>query len=329
MAFYAIGAAIGIVVAPIGWVVLFAGLVAAGELSERRVARALLAADESGTASGITRCETPLAASHIATAIVLALGTVMIGIFAESHYRILPLCLLAVAIFDVAVTGHQILKLMLTRQIIFLGAVIAITLYDVLGSDQMTPWAIAAEILPLLLLAVVVFTVSAERARDYRDQLRRELQLADARDEAQRLNATKNNLIATVSHELRTQLNGVLGMAQILLTTQLTDAQRQQAEVIAESGRCLNTLLNDLLDFAKLDAGKMTIEPIPGDLSSAVGHIARLFDPLAVEKASPNATPMPTTCCTSPARRSMTARSNPNSLPPASASPESLTSARG
>ena len=100
-----------------------------------------------------------------------------------------------------------------------------------------------------------MLSAAQARASAYRERLRRENQLADTRDAAEQANARKSSFIATISHELRTQLNGVVGMAQNFLNTDLTPNERQQAEIISESGRSLNTLRDSILDLAKLEAG--------------------------------------------------------------------------
>ncbi len=141
-----------------------------------------------------------------------------------------------------------------------------------------------AEFLAILLLACATLTVARARRVSQERQLRHEAELADSRARSIGELEAKSRFIATVSHELRTSLNGVLGMAQTLLSTDLTPRQRQQAEVIAESGRSLNTLLNDILDYSKLEVGKLTIETQPEDLRQSVEHIAWLYGPAASEK---------------------------------------------
>jgi signal transduction histidine kinase len=73
-------------------------------------------------------------------------------------------------------------------------------------------------------------------------------------------------------------------MTQTLLISDLAPAQRTQVEVISDSGRTLNTLLNDLLDYAKLEAGKLTIEPTLKDPRRAVEQVIKLYEQVAVEK---------------------------------------------
>ncbi len=109
-----------------------------------------------------------------------------------------------------------------------------------------------------------------------------ELKTALARAEAGTL--AKAQFLATMSHEIRTPLNGVLGMAQSLLSDALSPAQRDKVTIIVESGASLTALLNDVLDISKIEAGKLEIAPVPGDLLHTVSRTLQLFDAQAEEK---------------------------------------------
>ncbi|MGB8366361.1 MAG: ATP-binding protein [Rhizomicrobium sp.] len=98
--------------------------------------------------------------------------------------------------------------------------------------------------------------------------------LKNARDEAQSANRAKSDFLALMSHELRTPLNGIMGMAQVLANTKLDDDQRRHLDVIGQASETLLVLLNDLLDLAKAESGRMTLEPRPTVLSSFVQQIA-------------------------------------------------------
>ncbi len=284
VAFYVLAAAIGVAFVPVLWAVLCLGLIAVAEFAEHRAARALLAADGPGTGAAESRRASALAAAHIATASAVALALATIWVFTGPAAKVLPLSLLAIAVLYVTRAGYQVYGLMMLRQALYMGTAVAMTLRDLVLADSVTLQALGAGLLPVVLLAVVVLSISHTCARAYRGQLRRKHQLAEARDAAERDIAAKSSFIATISHELRTPLNGVLGMAQTLLSTALTPGQRQQVEVISESGRTLNTLLNDILDYAKLEAGKLAIEPKQEDPRLTAEHIARLYGVLAADK---------------------------------------------
>ena len=282
--FYGLAAAIGAAFVPVAWAALCLGLIAVAEFAERRAARALLAADGPGTGAAESRRTSALAVAHVATASAVALALAAIWVFTGPAAKILPLSLLAIAVFYTAHASHQVLNLMMLRQALYMGTAVAMTLRDLVLADSVSLAAVGAGLLPVALLTVVVLMISHTCARAYRGQSQREHQLAEARDAAERDIAAKSSFIATISHELRTPLNGVLGMAQTLLNTELTPGQRQQVEVIAESGRSLNTLLNDILDYSKLAAGKLTIDPRQEDPRLTAEHIARLYGVLAADK---------------------------------------------
>jgi CheY-like chemotaxis protein len=87
-------------------------------------------------------------------------------------------------------------------------------------------------------------------------------ELQAARDKADAANAAKSNFLGVISHELRTPMNGVLGAAQLLGATRLEDTQREYLSIIRNSGDNLLSLLNDILDMTKIEAGKMTFEVV-------------------------------------------------------------------
>src|SRR5678815_3486160 len=87
--------------------------------------------------------------------------------------------------------------------------------------------------------------------------------------------------LASLSHEFRTPLNGVLGMAGLLEATKLTAEQRTYAAALRESGEHLLTLVNDVLDFAKLGAGKVELHPGDVDIETLLRSVCELLSPRA------------------------------------------------
>ncbi|WP_426315438.1 ATP-binding protein [Methylobacterium fujisawaense] len=101
--------------------------------------------------------------------------------------------------------------------------------------------------------------------------------LREAKQAADAANAAKSTFLATMSHEIRTPMNGVLVMAELLASADLPVRQRRYAEVIARSGRSLLAIINDILDFAKVEAGKLDLEHVPVCPAEIADTVVTLF----------------------------------------------------
>lgn len=116
-------------------------------------------------------------------------------------------------------------------------------------------------------------------------QLRQSLaaeQKARARAEAE--NKAKSELLATVSHEVRTPLGAVISMADLLLGTEMNERQRHYAETLQQSGRALLTVLNEILDYSKLEAGRFELEAVTFDCTELMQSIRAELEARANEK---------------------------------------------
>jgi len=121
-------------------------------------------------------------------------------------------------------------------------------------------------------------------ARDITDRKAAEAEIVEARRRAESANAAKSRFLAMVSHEIRTPLHGILGMARLIADTELTSEQRTYAEAVSRSGAALLSLIEDLLDFSQIEAGRLSLAPQPTSVRGLVEEVSELLAPRAYDK---------------------------------------------
>ncbi len=118
---------------------------------------------------------------------------------------------------------------------------------------------------------IILFPASGRR--------RYEQELLDAEKRARAAEAAKGEFLANMSHEIRTPMNGVLGFASLLENSPLNPEQAENVRMIRHSAEALLSILNDILDYSKLEAGKLTLENIAFNLHILAEEVCRLFTP--------------------------------------------------
>lgn len=179
-------------------------------------------------------------------------------------------------------------------------------------------WWFQASGVGMLVLVVCGTALSIQRVRHTRQarQYQQELALADERsrsasltlerDASEAANRAKSEFLAVMSHEIRTPLNGILGMVELVTRTPLSTVQADYLESMRQSGELLLSILNDILDFFKIEAGKLNLDDVAFDARAAITEVVALLRAKAQEKSvelildcPPN---LPALVCGDPAR---------------------------
>ena len=121
-------------------------------------------------------------------------------------------------------------------------------------------------------------------ARDFTEQVTAREAERRAREQAETTTAAKTAFLANMNHELLTPMSGILGMVELLRDTELTPGQQRSLDVISSSGEALLIVLNEVLDLSKIDAGELSLESIPFDLSNLVDATMRILAVRALER---------------------------------------------
>ncbi len=161
-------------------------------------------------------------------------------------------------------------------------------------------------IFTILLLTIIMLLVrnvlklkQAESAlKDHQDHLEetirtRTSELTEANANLTQANRAKSEFLANMSHEIRTPMNAIIGFTDILLTTEINPRQKQHLITISQAGSNLLSLINDILNFSKIDAGKLDIETCPFDLKQHIEMVINLNRERAEEKGLKLATTLP------------------------------------
>ncbi len=192
----------------------------------------------------------------------------------SSAYRLLEASYRRAGIFGGFILASSIMLLLLTLRIV-LRPLRQLRLRAEKTAIALTGQAIEAENRDEVAAVVQVLDTLTQRLIDRNEELQRAKAAADA------ASASKSQFLSTMSHEIRTPLNGVLGMSELLQRTSLDAEQARYAKVIEAAGRTLRDLLSDILDLAKIEAGKVQLEHTDFQMAELVGDLADVYRELA------------------------------------------------
>jgi PAS domain S-box-containing protein len=131
---------------------------------------------------------------------------------------------------------------------------------------------------------ISLLRVSTSSLAMHLERQQAKMEMLQAMESAQTANRAKSEFLATMSHEIRTPMNAVIGMASILLDTELNSDQQEFAEIIRSSGDNLLTIINDILDFSKIESGQFSLDIHPFDLRHCIEEALDLLAAIALNK---------------------------------------------
>lgn len=261
---------------PVGMLVLLAVLLGAATVLGRRPSRVWWFMT---VAFGSMSIANAMVVQQIAT------GTLVRGSFVDAVWPPAML-LLALAAWSSGTPPRPTAAVPTTRALVAptvsVLAALTILIIDVFSACPPVSVLLAFITLVLGVGRLVLAVADAVRSARHETELARSLQTA--RDAALAATEAKSQFLAMMSHELRTPLTAVIGMSELLLETELTTEQRGYAETIDRGGNLLLSVINNVLDFSKIESGHLQLEHRDFELAEALGGVVDLLGPSAVAK---------------------------------------------
>jgi signal transduction histidine kinase len=181
-----------------------------------------------------------------------------------------------------AFSGPRVARAMLVSSLLQVSAALWLISHQVFPVLLHLEGAVGAHIVSLCGAVASLYLLNLTFEREMQASIvelqQMNLALDEARASAERANRAKSDFLATMSHEIRTPMNGVLGMTTVMLGGALPDEVREGLLTIKQSGDTLLAVINDVLDFSKLESGKLTLERVPCDLRAEVAATLALLE---------------------------------------------------
>lgn len=213
-----------------------------------------------------------IVSTFFASGIYSSLGAYLWAMGGETG-RIMGLLLVGGSLLHVTIHMHHVRRLMLASILPHTAILIFLPVSAALNGEPLM-WAVLLGAMLYLAHLVVAFRQAYSTTQLIQDERRR----------AEAASTAKSDFLATVSHEIRTPMNAIVSAANLLGRSRLSSGQREQVEMLKDANDVLLSLLNDVLDLSRIEAGKMTIEPADLDLRRTVEGLQRLWRPRAEEK---------------------------------------------
>lgn len=253
-------------IAPSGWPVVWFVVVVVTQLADRQVC------------AGVTphlsrrRLAAWICSTFLATVAYTSIGAYLWTAGGDAG-RIMAILVAAGGMLHVTIHMHHVRRLFLASSaphaILFFGLPLSAAF-----SGQPAMW--------IVVLGAALFVAHLAVALRQASATTRQIQAERVR--AERASKAKSDFLATISHEIRTPMNAIVSAANLLSRSRLDAAQKEQVEILTDANEVLLSLLNDVLDLSKIEAGKMTIERADVDVLRQLQGLQRLWQPRAADK---------------------------------------------
>lgn len=228
-----------------------------------------------------------IAAALLLTLPIVLFGSYKAGIYAAIFSTFIFFNLVLVTGFLAALKGNRTAKVFVIAWSIFLisGVISILGMMDIIPLEYGSQIALqVGSVIEVILLSMAladrINLIEQEKAEI---EAKSKIRLVEANKQLENSNRLKDEFIATISHEIRTPMNGILGSTQLLLDTRPNDNQKIYIDTISQSGKTLLEILNNILDYSKIEADKLTIETSEFDLEQVINECADFFSVISAQ----------------------------------------------